>query len=110
MPSTLQLFWKLRRAWSHCSVSGRTEVESYEHIALSLGIDDIIGKRLMCATTDVLGSVAFTPVKNDMLGNIKVCKPPPTSYIGSSFRATLRCCIICDGVSFSKLHDQYGRC
>jgi len=25
---------------------------------------------------DVLGSVAFTPVKNDMLGNIKVATPP----------------------------------
>lgn len=26
-----------------------------------------------CAYLDVLGSVAFSPVKNDMLGNVKVC-------------------------------------
>lgn len=25
-----------------------------------------------CHTTDALGSVAFSPVKNDMIGNIKV--------------------------------------
>ena len=31
---------------------------------------------------DVLGSAAFTPVKSDMLGNIKVCAPPPTSSCG----------------------------
>jgi len=30
---------------------------------------------------DVLGSMAFTPVKNDMVGNIKVStsRPPPES-------------------------------
>lgn len=27
----------------------------------------------MTAMFDVLGSVAFSPVKNDMLGNVKVC-------------------------------------
>lgn len=35
-------------------------------------------------TIDVLGSAAFTPVKNDLLGNIKVRRPlvqPPIPYI-----------------------------
>ena len=30
---------------------------------------------LLISCSDVMGSVAFTPVKNDMLGNVKVCPP-----------------------------------
>ena len=28
---------------------------------------------ILIGTLDIMGSVAFTPVKNDMLGNVKVC-------------------------------------
>jgi hypothetical protein len=32
---------------------------------------------ILIPTPDVMGSVAFSPVKNDMLGNIKVRPRPP---------------------------------
>ncbi len=31
---------------------------------------------MLTSLPDLLGSIAFTPVKNDMLGNIKVCTDP----------------------------------
>ena len=37
-----------------------------------------------CHGTDVLGSMAFTPVKNDMIGNIKVRIPWPRPLASSS--------------------------
>ena len=41
--------------------------------------------------TDVLGSMAFTPVKNDMVGNIKVsASPPPFPIYTLSNRKNLR--------------------
>jgi glycolipid transfer protein (GLTP) len=43
--------------------------------------------RLTVTDADIMGSVAFTPVKNDMLGNVKVriAQLSPRAYLGPRF-------------------------